>query len=50
MFIVTSCYIVCHSSLYFINVATLTVAINSSDQALITVSKTQCKYHLNHYK
>jgi hypothetical protein len=36
-FIVLGTYVVCHSTIYFIHVATLTVAINSNEQALITV-------------
>ena len=36
-FIVTAVYAILHSSLYFMLIATLTVAINSADQALVTV-------------
>lgn len=36
-YIVTTSYVVLHSSLYFFQIATLTVAINSSDQSLLTV-------------
>jgi len=36
-FIVVSVYVIIHSGTYFIHVATLTVAINSAEQALITV-------------
>lgn len=36
-FIITAIYTTLHSMLYFMLVATLTVAINSSDQALVTV-------------
>lgn len=32
------CYVVVHSALYFLFVATLTVAMNSSDQVLSTPS------------
>ena len=35
--VVVATYVVCHSTTYFIHVATLTVAINSNEQALITV-------------
>ena len=30
-------YVICHSFLFFVNVATLNVAINSADQALLTL-------------
>ena len=36
-FIVTAVYAILHSSLYFMLIATLPVAINSADQALVTV-------------
>ena len=36
-FIILGTYVVLHSTIYFIHVATLTVAINSNEQALITV-------------
>ena len=36
-FIVTAVYTTLHSGLYFMLIATLTVAINSADQALVTV-------------
>jgi hypothetical protein len=36
-FVVVATYVVCHSTTYFVHVATLTVAINSNEQALITV-------------
>ncbi len=36
-FVVVAAYVLCHSTTYFIHVATLTVAINSNEQALITV-------------
>ena len=36
-FIVVAFYVVLHSGIYFIHIATLTVAINSAEQALITV-------------
>jgi len=36
-FIVAAVYVVIHSSLYFLHMATLTVAINNQDQSLITV-------------
>jgi hypothetical protein len=36
-FVVVAMYVLCHSATYFIHVATLTVAINSNEQALITV-------------
>jgi hypothetical protein len=36
-FTISACYVVLHSSLYFMLVATLTVAINSADQAMIAV-------------
>ena len=36
-FLVTAVYTTLHSGLYFMLIATLTVAINSSDQALVTV-------------
>jgi hypothetical protein len=36
-FLVVSGYVLAHSCVYFIHVATLTVAFNSDDQALITV-------------
>ena len=36
-FIVTAVYCILHSGLYFLSIATLTVAINSADQALVTV-------------
>jgi hypothetical protein len=36
-FIVAAVYVVIHSSLYFLHLATLTVAINNQDQSLITV-------------
>ena len=36
-FIVTAVYTTLHSGLYFMSIATLTVAINSADQALVTV-------------
>lgn len=37
LFIVASIYVILHSALYFIHIATLTVAINSTDITLITV-------------
>jgi hypothetical protein len=36
-FVITAVYVIFHSGMYFMYVATLTVAINSSDQALVTV-------------
>ena len=36
-FIVASVYVVIHSSLYFLHMTTLTVAINNQDQSLLTV-------------
>lgn len=36
-FVITSIYVVAHSSLYFFEVATYTVVVNSSDEALLTV-------------
>ena len=36
-FLVTAVYTTLHSGLYFMSIATLTVAINSADQALVTV-------------
>jgi hypothetical protein len=36
-FLVAAIYVIIHSSIYFIHVATLTVAINSAEQALVTV-------------
>jgi hypothetical protein len=36
-FLVTAAYVIIHSSLYFFVVATLTVAINSAEQAFLTV-------------
>eukprot|EP01031_Cornospumella_fuschlensis_P030725 gene30725-37125_t len=36
-FAATSCYVCIHSMLYFVVVATLTVVVNSSDEALVTV-------------
>jgi Eukaryotic membrane protein family len=36
-FLVTAIYTTVHSGLYFMSIATLTVAINSADQALVTV-------------
>ena len=36
-FIITAVYTILHSSLYFMLIATLTVAINSADSALVTV-------------
>lgn len=36
-FLVATLYVVVHSSLYFLHVATLTVVINSADETLITV-------------
>ena len=36
-FTVTGCYVIVHAATYFVHIATLTVAINSSDQALTTV-------------
>lgn len=36
-FFITSCYVVVHSILYFFEVATYTVVVNSSDEALLTV-------------
>lgn len=36
-FIVVAFYVMLHSGIYFIHIATLTVAINSAEQALITV-------------
>jgi len=36
-FFVAAIYVIVHSSIYFIHVATLTVAINSAEQALVTV-------------
>ena len=36
-FMITAIYTILHSSLYFMLIATLTVAINSADQALVTV-------------
>jgi hypothetical protein len=37
LFLVSSIYVALHSTIYFINVATLAVAVNSSDRALLTV-------------
>lgn len=37
LFIVSCVYVALHSTIYFINVATLAVAVNSSDRALLTV-------------
>jgi hypothetical protein len=36
-FLITSLYVVAHSALYFFEVATYTVVVNSSDEALLTV-------------
>ena len=36
-FVVVAFYVMLHSGIYFIHIATLTVAINSAEQALITV-------------
>lgn len=36
-FLVASVYVAIHSSLYFITIATLTVAVNTADKALMTV-------------
>jgi hypothetical protein len=36
-FIITVVYVTVHSSLYFLHIATLTVAINTGDQSLLTV-------------
>jgi hypothetical protein len=36
-FVVAAAYVVVHSGIFFVHIATLTVAINSSDQALTTV-------------
>lgn len=36
-FVVAAVYVVIHSSLYFLHLATLTVAINNQDQSLVTV-------------
>ena len=36
-FVVAAVYVVLHSSLYFLHMATLTVAINNQDQSLVTV-------------
>ena len=36
-FVIVAFYVILHSSSYFIHIATLTVAINSAEQALITV-------------
>ncbi len=36
-FLIVMCYVIVHSCLYFYQIATLTVAINSSDQAIIAV-------------
>ncbi len=36
-FVVAAMYVIMHSSIYFIHVATLTVAINSAEQTLVTV-------------
>ena len=35
-FLITAIYTILHSSLYFMLIATLTVAINSADSALVT--------------
>jgi hypothetical protein len=36
-FVVALLYVILHSAVYFVTIATLTVAINSAEQALITV-------------
>jgi hypothetical protein len=36
-FLIVNVYVILHSGLYFIHVATLTVVINSADETLITV-------------